>query len=104
MHATGEYSISDLAELFPVSRPTVYRMLERLRRKTAPWRTILPPTRADPKQHSNLLIILTGQQRHLDNHKIPGQSFGLTILHRRTFEEEGMVGILCPIDLHEEHS
>ena len=27
MHATGEYSISDLAELFPVSRPTVYRTL-----------------------------------------------------------------------------
>lgn len=36
MHATGEYSISDLAELFSVSRPTVYRTLERLRRKTAP--------------------------------------------------------------------
>ena len=29
MHATGEYSISDLAELFPVSRPTVYRTLNR---------------------------------------------------------------------------
>ena len=27
MHATGEYSISDLAELFSVSRPTVYRTL-----------------------------------------------------------------------------
>ncbi len=24
MHKTGEYSISDLAELFSVSRPTVY--------------------------------------------------------------------------------
>jgi DNA invertase Pin-like site-specific DNA recombinase len=34
MHATGEYSISDLAELFAVSRPTVYRTLERLRAKT----------------------------------------------------------------------
>jgi len=30
MHATGEYSISDLAEVFSVSRPTVYRMLKRL--------------------------------------------------------------------------
>ena len=30
MHATGEYSISDLAELFAVSRPTVYRTLNRL--------------------------------------------------------------------------
>ena len=30
MHATGEYSISDLAELFTVSRPTVYRTLNRL--------------------------------------------------------------------------
>jgi predicted DNA-binding protein YlxM (UPF0122 family) len=27
MHGSGEYSISVLAELFPVSRPTVYRML-----------------------------------------------------------------------------
>ncbi len=31
MHATGEYSISDLAELFSVSRPTVCRTLNRLR-------------------------------------------------------------------------
>lgn len=29
MHATGEYSISDLAELFSVSRPTIYRTLNR---------------------------------------------------------------------------
>ena len=29
MHETGEYSISDLAELFSVSRPTVYRTLAR---------------------------------------------------------------------------
>ena len=29
MHATGEYSISDLAEIFTVSRPTVYRTLNR---------------------------------------------------------------------------
>ena len=29
MHATGEYSISDLAELFSASRPTVYRTLNR---------------------------------------------------------------------------
>lgn len=29
MHASGEYSISDLAELFGVSRPTVYRTLRR---------------------------------------------------------------------------
>ena len=28
-HATGEYSIGDLAELFSVSRPTVYRTLAR---------------------------------------------------------------------------
>ncbi|MDC9615509.1 recombinase family protein [Xenorhabdus khoisanae] len=31
MHSTGEYSISDLAELFSVSRPTVYRTLTRNR-------------------------------------------------------------------------
>jgi len=29
MHATGDYSISDLAELFAISRPTVYRTLDR---------------------------------------------------------------------------
>jgi len=29
MHDTGEYTISDLAEVFSVSRPTVYRMLQR---------------------------------------------------------------------------
>ena len=29
MHDTGEYSISDLAEVFDVSRPTVYRVLAR---------------------------------------------------------------------------
>lgn len=29
MHATGDYSVSDLAELFSVSRPTVYRVLAR---------------------------------------------------------------------------
>ena len=29
MHATGDYSIGDLAEVFAVSRPTVYRTLGR---------------------------------------------------------------------------
>jgi len=29
MHDTGKYSISDLAELFTISRPTVYRTLAR---------------------------------------------------------------------------
>jgi len=29
MHTTGEYSIADLAELFSVSRPSVYRALAR---------------------------------------------------------------------------
>ncbi|MGB1216035.1 MAG: recombinase family protein [Pikeienuella sp.] len=29
MHGTGEYSISDLAEVFSVSRPTIYRTLNR---------------------------------------------------------------------------
>lgn len=32
MHASGDYSIADLAELFTVSRPTVYRILWKLRR------------------------------------------------------------------------
>ena len=29
MHDSGDYSISDLAELFSVSRPTIYRTLAR---------------------------------------------------------------------------
>ncbi len=29
MYDTGDYSVSDLAELFAISRPTVYRTLER---------------------------------------------------------------------------
>jgi predicted DNA-binding protein YlxM (UPF0122 family) len=33
MHAIGEYSISDLADLFSVSRPTVYRTLQRTERQ-----------------------------------------------------------------------
>ena len=28
MHGTGDYTISDLAELFKVSRPTVYRTFQ----------------------------------------------------------------------------
>ncbi|MEU4038699.1 helix-turn-helix domain-containing protein [Streptomyces collinus] len=33
-HSTGEHSIADLAELFSVSRATVYRVLERARTTT----------------------------------------------------------------------
>ncbi|WP_449291507.1 helix-turn-helix domain-containing protein [Nonomuraea marmarensis] len=29
LHAAGEHTIAELAELFEVSRPTVYRVLER---------------------------------------------------------------------------
>ncbi|MBA8824800.1 DNA invertase Pin-like site-specific DNA recombinase [Saccharopolyspora lacisalsi] len=29
MHASGDYTITDLTELFSVSRPTVYRTLQR---------------------------------------------------------------------------
>jgi hypothetical protein len=31
MHGTGEHSIADLAEIFSVSRPKVYRVLGRSR-------------------------------------------------------------------------
>ena len=30
MHATGEYTIADLMEIFSVGRATVYRTLERI--------------------------------------------------------------------------
>ncbi|WP_096786205.1 recombinase family protein [Rhodobacter sp. CZR27] len=36
MHGSGDYSISDLAELFSVSRPTVYRTLNRVSRPVGP--------------------------------------------------------------------
>jgi len=35
LHASGEHSITDLAEMFSVSRPTVYRVLERTRATSA---------------------------------------------------------------------
>ena len=35
MHDTGEHSISDLAEVFDVSRPTVYRVLQRVSGQSA---------------------------------------------------------------------
>ncbi|MEA5163353.1 helix-turn-helix domain-containing protein [Cereibacter johrii] len=36
MHGSGDYSISDLAELFSVSKPTVYRTLNRVSRPAGP--------------------------------------------------------------------
>lgn len=36
MHGTGDYSISDLAEVFAVSRPTIYRSLQRTGARTTP--------------------------------------------------------------------
>jgi predicted DNA-binding protein YlxM (UPF0122 family) len=29
MHASGDYTITDLADIFSISRPTVYRTLKR---------------------------------------------------------------------------
>ena len=46
MYDTGDYSISDLAELFSVSRPTVYRSLQRARDRTCPPDPNLSPGRA----------------------------------------------------------
>ena len=45
MHGTGQYSISDLAEFFSVSRPTVHRTLNR---RKIPWSVILHSAGADP--------------------------------------------------------
>jgi DNA invertase Pin-like site-specific DNA recombinase len=36
LHHAGAHTVAELAELFAVSRPTVYRALERERRRTAP--------------------------------------------------------------------
>lgn len=38
LHATGDHTIAELAELFSVSRATVYRELARATRKTRPSR------------------------------------------------------------------
>lgn len=35
MHHTGDYTISDLAELFSISRPTVYRTINRREKEGA---------------------------------------------------------------------
>ena len=45
MHATGDYSIGDLAEVFAVSRPTVYRTLSRAEASTEST----SPGAAEPK-------------------------------------------------------
>jgi hypothetical protein len=37
MYRTGEYTIADLAEVFTVSRTTVYRTLQRHQPKQAGW-------------------------------------------------------------------
>ena len=36
LHQAGEHTIAELAELFEVSRPTVYRVLERAGISTTP--------------------------------------------------------------------
>jgi DNA invertase Pin-like site-specific DNA recombinase len=43
MHASGDYSIADLAELFTVSRPTVYRTLQRSKHERQLWNSLPPP-------------------------------------------------------------
>ena len=35
LHDAGEHTIADLADLFSVSRPTVYRVLDRVRTQAA---------------------------------------------------------------------
>ena len=39
-HESGEHTIADLAEIFGVSRPTVYRVLERNRTAVLPARSV----------------------------------------------------------------
>ena len=58
MHATGEYSISDLAELFSVSRPTVYRTLNR-RHSPSVRSCCAPPTGIDPHLPTTKVAVLT---------------------------------------------
>jgi DNA invertase Pin-like site-specific DNA recombinase len=49
MHASGDYTIADLAELFMVSRPTVYWTSNAVSPRKAPWpakpRSTWPPRR-----------------------------------------------------------
>ena len=48
MHVSGDYSTNDPAGLFAVSRPTIYRTLQRTGAKIGPKCTILPPPASDP--------------------------------------------------------
>lgn len=66
MHATGDYSIADVTELFSIGRATVYRTLQRNRRSSKPWcpasRLLCPSgqlreSRAQPR----LTLTLAGQ-------------------------------------------
>ncbi len=45
MAATGEYTIADLAEVFTVSRATVYRTSSDPRQQARPGKPDLPPPR-----------------------------------------------------------
>ena len=42
LHSEGSHSISELADLFSVSRPTVYRVLDKARHRTDPGHRDLP--------------------------------------------------------------
>ena len=55
MHFTGDYSIGDLAEVFAISRPTVYRTLSRV--KSGPHRNSDIPNGHQPH---NLLLVVVG--------------------------------------------
>jgi DNA invertase Pin-like site-specific DNA recombinase len=43
MHASGDYAIAQIAELFSVSRPTIYRSLQRTTDGELPAGTRPPP-------------------------------------------------------------
>jgi predicted DNA-binding protein YlxM (UPF0122 family) len=46
MHDSGDYNVAEIAALFSISRPTVYRSLERT--------TELPPLSADTRMAPDL--------------------------------------------------
>ena len=76
MHATGEYTIADLMEVFSMGRATVYRVLDRARPR-GPGGIVTPRGRG--RHHGRDRVngrFLEAPRRHLLLVAVPGCTFG----------------------------
>ena len=86
MHDSGDYNVAEIAALFSVSRPTVYRSLERT--------TALPALPADTRPEPDIAKydqLLTRTQGTRDQ--------GALTMHEDTIATDGDGGRTCEIDL-----